>query len=69
VQVHAELDTLVKNVLGVVGGVDIEELIGGHVLELVAEGGVDDTVADGLGNDLLSLAIILQAQLLLDVSK
>ena len=54
-KVHAELYTLAINVLRVVGGVDISGVLRAHALVVVIEDGIDDTIADGLGNDLLGL--------------
>jgi hypothetical protein len=54
VQVHAVLYPLIENHLGVVGGVDILQLERLHPLVLMVEGCINNSVTDGLGDDLFS---------------
>mmetsp|Transcript_1487 Transcript_1487/g.5103 ORF Transcript_1487/g.5103 Transcript_1487/m.5103 type:complete len:295 (-) Transcript_1487:365-1249(-) len=51
VYVEAEGDAAVEGLLGVVGGVDVGDVLGAHPSVVVVEGGVDDAVFDGLCDD------------------
>jgi hypothetical protein len=55
VEVHAELNTLAINVLRIVGSVNISGILRAHPLVVVIEDGINDTITNGLGNDLLGL--------------
>ena len=66
---HAELDALVQNRLWLVRSVHIDLRQRLDVLLIVIDGGIDDTVANGLGYNLLSLLNALEAQLLSDVGE
>ena len=66
---HAEADTLVKDVLRLVGGIHIVLVKGLDELFIVVDSSIDDTITDSLRNDLLSLFNTLQVQLAGNISK
>ena len=66
---HAEADTLVKDVLRLVGGIHIVLVKGLDALFIVVDSSIDDTITDSLRNDLLSLFNTLQVQLASNISK
>ena len=66
---HAEADTLVKDVLRLVGGIHIVLVKGLDELFIVVDCSIDDTITDSLRNDLLSLFNTLQVQLAGNISK
>ena len=66
---HAEADTLVKDVLRLVGGIHIVLVKGLDELFIVVDCSIDDTITDSLRHDLLSLFNTLQVQLAGNISK
>jgi len=66
---HAEADTLVKDVLRLVGGIHIVLVKGLDELFIVVDSSIDDTITDSLRNDLLSLFNTFQVQLAGNISK
>ena len=68
-ELHTELDSSIKGVLRIIGGVDISELPRLHEAAVVVDHSCDDTISDGLGNDLLGLIDALEGELLLDVAQ
>jgi len=54
-ELHAELDTLLKHILRLVARVNITHLLRFHEALIMVNDGINDTVSDCLGNNLLSL--------------
>lgn len=67
VGVNAEGDTLVEGLSGLLARVDVSSLLGLEETTSVVDGGVDDTVADGLGHDEGGVLNALEVQLRADV--
>ena len=66
---HAELDTLVKDVLRLIRGVNISLRQRLDKLFIVINGSINDSISDSFGYDLLCLFYGLKAQLRGDVGK
>ena len=60
---HAELDALVENLLRIIGSVHISLGKRLDVLLVVVDGSVNDTVTDGLRDNLLTLLDAFEAEL------
>ena len=65
---HAELDSLVQNLLRLIRCVDISLGKRLDVLLVMVDSSIDDAVTDGLGDDLLGLLNTFEAKLSSDVS-
>jgi hypothetical protein len=68
-QLHAESNTLVKQVLRIICRIDVVTPLALHESFVAVDDGRDDTVTNGLGDDLLAFLNGLKVQLCLDVSE
>lgn len=60
-------DTLVEDLTRLSGGIDVSNFLALHVTTLVVETGLDDTVPNRLGNNVLRRLFAIQAQTETDV--